>query len=679
MFIKLKRPLILIALLSLFIFPANSFAGEKTQPDALTKQIDFAISRVKPALVRIFVVAERFANGQSLKYEEAGSGTIISPDGYVITNHHVAGNAKQILCTLSDREQIQADLVSTDPLTDIAIIKLRSDGKRHFPTASFGDSSSLKTGERVLAMGSPYALSQSVTMGIVSNTELVMPPFIGKFMLDGEDVGSIVRWIGHDAPIFPGNSGGPLVNLEGQIIGINEIDLGLGGAIPSNLARAVAEDLIKKGRVNRSWFGLEVQPLLKDSGLDKGALVSGIINGSPAEAAGFRPGDILLKIGGKDVNVRFREEVPTFNQMLMSFPVGSKVEALVSREGKRLKLSMTSDERQYAIAKEAVVPQWGIAASNLTFMSAKEADRDSQDGVLVSSVKPGGAAWEASPRILSGDVILKLNGQKIKNLADFLSLTEKLMKAGKGKPVRALVSFDRKGDRYIAALKLGADDGPKDQGFEARKAWLPVDYQVVTKEIAGAMGMPDVKGVRITRIYSGKAGLKAGDIITALDGEAVNVSTPDDKEVFQEMMRGHAVGSSGQAEVLRDGKRLKIPVVYEESPLLPEDMKKYTDPKFELCVRNVAFKDSVDEGWSEGQKGVLVESEEEGGLAALATLQVGDLILSVGDKPVTDVASFESAMDLLKDKKSGTVPLHIRRGIHEMFLELDSDWPKADY
>ena len=175
----------------------------------------------------------------------------------------------------------------------------------------------------MLALGSPLALSQSVTMGIVSNTEMIMPgmfwPF-NRMTLDGEDVGSIVRWIGHDAAIFGGNSGGPLVNMQGEIVGINEISLGLAGAIPADLAREVAESIMRDGRVKRGWIGLEIQPLLTSSKATRGALVGGTIDGSPAADAGFASGDILVKLAGRDVLVRFAEEVPVFNQFVMRLP-----------------------------------------------------------------------------------------------------------------------------------------------------------------------------------------------------------------------------------------------------------------------------------------------------------------------------------------------------------------------
>src|SRR5688572_19470641 len=232
--------------------PASAQTGERAA-------IDRAIASVYPSLVRISVVVADYRDGREINLEGSGSGTIVSADGYVVTNHHVAGRARRIICTLADRQEVPADLIGTDPLSDITVLKLRPATPRTFPAARFGDSSTLRRGDPVLAMGSPRALSQSVTLGVASNTEMTMPGR-SSLDLDGEDVGSIVRWIGHDAAIYPGNSGGPLVNLAGEIIGVNEISLGLSGAIPGNLARQVADALIREGRVRRSWTGFEIQP-----------------------------------------------------------------------------------------------------------------------------------------------------------------------------------------------------------------------------------------------------------------------------------------------------------------------------------------------------------------------------------------------------------------------------------
>ncbi len=292
-------------------------AADQTPKQPAGAAIEQAIAMVKPSLVRIAVVWTEYEQGREIKYEASGSGTIISTNGYIITNHHVAGRAARLMCVMSNNEEIEATLIGTDALSDIAVIQLKGAPGRQFPAAAFGDSDALNVGDPVMAMGSPLALSQSVTLGIVSNLKMVMPRAFrsgGSFVLDGEDVGSMVRWIAHDASIYPGNSGGPLVNMHGEIVGINEISFGLSGAIPGNLARRVADQIIEHGSVQRSWLGVDVQPLLKDGPSASGVLIGGVEDGSPAARAGLLAGDILMQLDGKPVSVRFDEEIPLFNR-----------------------------------------------------------------------------------------------------------------------------------------------------------------------------------------------------------------------------------------------------------------------------------------------------------------------------------------------------------------------------
>ena len=242
----------------------------------------------------------------------------------------MAGRTRSITCTLANREEVPADLVGTDPLSDLAVLKLRpAETDDSIPLRVFGDSSKLKVGDPVLALGSPLALSQSVTMGIVSNIEMILPgmfwPF-NRMTLDGEDVGSIVRWIGHDAPIFGGNSGGPLVNLVGGDRRRERNQPRPGGGDSGRSGAEVSAALIREGRVRRSWIGLDVQPRFKNDPSTKGALVGSTIEGSPAAKAGFVPGDLLVRLGGNPVNVQFAEEVPLFNQIVMRLPLGRPVD-----------------------------------------------------------------------------------------------------------------------------------------------------------------------------------------------------------------------------------------------------------------------------------------------------------------------------------------------------------------
>src|ERR1039458_6335520 len=316
---------------------AQTGAAERSVPSALRSQIDSAIAQVKPALVRIRVVSTDYSEGREIKMQEVGSGAIITKDGYLVTNHHVAGHAARMFCTLWNREEIEAELIGTDPLTDISVLKLKPQKPRQFTPASFGDSSAMRVGDSVLAMGSPMALSQSVTLGIISNTELVMPRFwgaYGQFRLDGENVGGLVRWIGHDAAIYGGNSGGPLVNLQGEIIGINEISFGLGGAIPGNLAKGIAVELMAAGRIRRSLLGIDVQPLFKHSQQKHGILISGVLDHSPASNAGIEAGDLLLRLNGTVTDVKFDEQLPDFMRLTTGLPIGKEVTARIEHNGK---------------------------------------------------------------------------------------------------------------------------------------------------------------------------------------------------------------------------------------------------------------------------------------------------------------------------------------------------------
>jgi serine protease Do len=641
-------------------------------------EVQAALAKVAPSLVRIHVVSVEFQDGRELKREASGSGTIITPDGLVITNHHVAGRTRAITCTLANREEIPAELVGTDPLSDIAVLRLRPPVPRTFPVATFGDVTTLKVGDRVLALGSPLALSQSVTMGIVSNTEMIMPgmfwPF-NRMTLDGEDVGSIVRWIGHDAAIFGGNSGGPLINLAGQIVGINEISLGLAGAIPADLAKDVAEAIMRDGRVKRAWIGLEVQPLLTSSKTTRGALVGGTIEGSPSAEAGFASGDILLRLGGRDVLVRFAEEVPVFNQMVMRLPIGKPVEATVLRNGVEKSLRVTPTERENVDARIRELPLVGITASNLTGWSAKELRRTSRDGVRVRGVRPGGPSDEAKPGLREDDVILAVDDKPVASFEALERLVDSLTR-GKDTRVPALVAFDRAGERLLTVIDLGRP-GLEDPGLEARKAWVPISVQVLTRELADRLDLPGRTGVRVTRVFGGTAeaaGLKVGDVITTLDGNAIEASQPSDAELFATLVRQYKIGSTVTLTVVRNGTPTDVAVKVDASPRLPREMKKYEDPSFEFRVRDMAAADRVSSRLPPDQTGVLVDAVREGGWAALGHLADGDVLLTIDGDAVPDVEAVQRKMARVNEDRPRSVVFKVRRGIRTFFVELETGW-----
>jgi serine protease Do len=655
-----------------------AFAQSAAPAPDQTAEVQAALALVAPSLVRIHVVSVDFQDGRELKREASGSGTIISPEGLVITNHHVAGRTRAITCTLASREEIPAELVGTDPLSDIAVLRLRPASPRSFPVATFGDVTTLKVGDRVLALGSPLALSQSVTMGIVSNTEMIMPgmfwPF-NRMTLDGEDVGSIVRWIGHDAAIFGGNSGGPLVNMHGQIVGINEISLGLAGAIPADLAREVADAIIRDGRVKRGWIGLEIQPLLTSSKATRGALVGGTIEGSPSAEAGFASGDILLKLAGRDVLVRFAEEVPVFNQMVMRLPIGKPVEATVLRAGAEKTLHVTPSERESVDARIRELPLVGVTASNLTGWAAKELKRTSRDGVRVRGVRPGGPADEAKPALREDDVILSVDDRPTVSFEALEGVVETLTR-GKDTRVPALVALDRAGERLLTVVELGRP-GLEDPGLEARKAWVPISVQVLTRELADRLNLPGRTGVRITRVFGGAAeasGLKIGDVITALDGNALEASQPSDADLFATLIRQYKIGSTATLTIVRSGKPMDVAVKLDTSPRLPREMKKYEDPSFEFRVRDIAAADRVSARLPADQSGVLVDAVREGGWAALGHLADGDMLLTIDGDAVADVEAVQRKMARVAEARPRSVVFKVRRGIRTFFVELETGW-----
>jgi serine protease Do len=682
-FLSRRLPRAIVAGLVLLLPSAASNGAREKEPapSALRAQIASANEKVRRALVRIRVVSTEFRDGREVKMQAVGSGAIVTKDGCLITNHHVAGHATRIFCTLWNREEIEAELIGTDPLTDISVLKLKPEKPREFTPASFGDSSALRVGDSVLAMGCPMALSQSTTLGIISNTEMVLPRFWGergRFQLDGEDVGALVRWIGHDAAIYGGNSGGPLVNMRGQIVGINEISYGLSGAIPANLVKAVARQLLAKGKIERSWLGIEPEPLFKQWQDEKGLLIAGVWDDSPAAKSGVRAGDLLLSLADKPINVRFDEQMPDFMALASSLPLGRPVSAIIKRDGKESRVSMTPIVRGEIYPRQQEFKQWGMTARNLSFLLAGEMKRTNLNGVLVTSVRPGGPAGEAKPSLDRGDVLVEINGAPVKSVEDLEERTRKLSE-GRSEPVPVMATFERRAARYLAVVRVGIED-EKDPGLEVTKAWLPVETRVISREIAGQLGRPDLKGFYLTRVYPGstaeKAGLKPGDFILALDGEKLTASGPEHEDELESLIRQYDVGKTVELSVLRDLQPKRVSVELARSPRLRREMKKYRNDDFEFTARNVSFFDTAEEQWDKDQQGALIEEVKPGSWAELANLYAGDLVVEVDGQPVGNVDALRQAMDKIAAAKKPAMVMKVMRGIHSAYLELEPEWKR---
>ena len=645
-------------------------------------QIDVrpAIERMFPTLVRIHVVMEEGSGGRMKKQQGSGSGAIISADGYVLTNHHVAGRGTRFLCTLSNREEVDATLVGTDALSDLAIIKLDLSTRRNpdepLAVATFGDSDALQVGDVVLAMGCPGGLSQSITRGIVANTAMIVPRNQISMKLDGERVGELVRWIGHDAVIFGGNSGGPLVNLAGEIIGVNEVGIAsLGGAIPSNLAKSVAAELIEHGEITRSWIGLEPQPLLRRGGDGKGALVAAVWSGSPADEAGIEAGDYITHYNGEEVpDCHAPEDLPVFNAMVLETAPGTEVTLKGLRQGETKSWTLTTELREPTLAKETEARSWGLTLRNLTKVSALERRRDDTHGVLIDSVKNAGPSGQGKPPLRPDDIIRKLNGETIETTSDFENFTDKFT-ADLSEPAPVLVEFERGPESLATVIEVGPELESQ-RPRTADKPWLGSTAQVITDDLAKALGVKGKRGVRLTSVAdespAGRAGLKPGDLLLKLDGRVIPARRPEDQGVLPELIRSYPTDAEIEFDLIRDGEPMKLTVQLEARPDPDSGPADFKDDRFEFTASSLS--DSQRRLASLPETGVLIEKVEANGWAALGGLIAGDIILEINHEAVPSLDKLKESLLSFRKSQPRSIVLFVQRGPRTLFLELEPRW-----
>lgn len=365
---------------------------------------------------------DRFNIPKERKTASLGSGVIVTNDGYILTSNHVIQGAEEIKVKLSDEREFKGKIIGNDSMTDIGIIKIDAD---NLSAISWGDSSKLRVGETVLAIGSPYGLSQTVTMGIVSA--------VGRANVGIADYEDFIQT---DAAINPGNSGGALVNVKGELVGINTAIFstsggyqGIGFAVPTNMAKNVMDSLIDKGKVIRGWLGVTIQPLTPDLAKqfklkdDKGALIGDVIEKSPAEKAGLLRGDVIIEYEGEKVDEPFQ-----LRNMVANTSPGKKVEIKIIRENKTKTIEVTIGEMPADMQKlskgEFNNLLKGVVVQDLT---PEIYDRfslpEKLSGVIVSNVS---ADSSAAMVLMQGDVIMEINREKINNIKDYEDVVSRL-------------------------------------------------------------------------------------------------------------------------------------------------------------------------------------------------------------------------------------------------------------
>lgn len=377
-----------------------------------------------------------------------GSGVIVSPDGYILTNNHVIDGARTVTITLPDKREFQGKIVGADPKTDLAVVKI--DGQ-NLPTVSWGDATQLQVGEYVLAVGNPFGLNSTVTLGIVSA--------LGRGRMG---ITQYEDFIQTDAAINPGNSGGALVNTQGELVGINTAIFsqtggyqGVGFAVPTSMSKPIYESLVKNGKVVRGFLGVSIQDLnpelaksfgIKDA---KGALVSDVKDDGPAGQAGVKQGDIITAYHGSSVG-----DATALQRQVTKTSVGTKVTVRVVRDGQEKDLTVTvgeqpdttktakaeTGEKDYAFA--------GVAVQDLDRDTAKELGvKGKAQGVVVTAVEPDSGAEKAG--VMRGDVIREINRQPVKSVKDFEKVSSGLKKGE-----NALILIDRRGNALFLSAKV---------------------------------------------------------------------------------------------------------------------------------------------------------------------------------------------------------------------------------
>lgn len=377
-----------------------------------------------------------------------GSGVIVSPDGYVLTNNHVIDGAKDVTVTLPDKREFKGTIVGTDPKTDLAVVKI--DGQ-NLPTVAWGDATKLQVGEYVLAVGNPFGLNSTVTLGIVSA--------LGRGHMG---ITQYEDFIQTDAAINPGNSGGALVNTRGELVGINTAIFsqtggyqGVGFAVPTSMSKPIFDSLVKTGKVVRGFLGIGIQDLnpdlAKSFGLKepKGALVSDVKDDSPADRGGLTQGDVITRYQGTVV-----DDAVALQRLVTKSAVGTKVPIMIMRDGHEKELAVTIGE-QPDQAKVAEAPSGekdyafaGVAVQDLDKETAREFGiKGKAQGVVVTKVEPDSGADKAG--LMPGDVIREINRQPVKSVRDFEKVS-----SGVKKGENVLILINRRGSALFLSAKV---------------------------------------------------------------------------------------------------------------------------------------------------------------------------------------------------------------------------------
>ncbi|MBI4244140.1 MAG: PDZ domain-containing protein [Planctomycetes bacterium] len=646
------------------------------------KKVKESKEMVFPALVFIKVAALDYRSGEETRQVGFGSGTIISPDGLVLTNHHVAGEGVRILCMLSTGEEIPAELIATDAINDLAFIQLDLKKRKTsdlLPYAKLGDSNKVQVGDHVLAMGAPLTLSRTVTLGIVSNTERFLGAMSG---IKGESVGFYSNWIQHDAAIAPGNSGGPLVNLNGEIVGINTRggQAGLSFAVPSNVAKEIMPGLLAKKTIPRAFIGFNIQKVIKSIS-EKGAIISHVYRETPAFTAGIKAGDILTAVDGRSINITVDEHIsPTLN-FLANLTPETDHEFVVLRNNKELTLKFKVQIQEEQIGKEREFKAFGMTAREIGSNYVLAGWLQKKEGVLVTSIKPNSPFTTARPPISVSDIILTVDGKHIDNFETF----EKIYKELEEKNENVLFEYLHQFGKYVTVLKpLTKDDLKREvKSVAISRGWLGVVVQIISPELSRALNLKSKKisGLRVSRVYKGspaeQASIQVGDIIAEFDGSKISGKTETDINTFSEQIRSKSIGAAIPVKVYRNGKKQTLNVTIAKEPATFDEVDTFKEENYGFTARELTFFDRVAMNLKDEEKGVYITNVKNGGWAQFSGLRTGSTVMKVNGRDINDLNDIYNVMKEIVQKKEKNTIFFVRLGEGvTMFVDVETDWEK---
>lgn len=434
---------------------AQTLEGEPVAlPDAMAAQLDFrevvqlAKGQVFPALVFLKCIRESHESGERQSQEVSGSGVLISADGELLTNWHVVDRATQVRCLLYDGGVFHAEVVGTDRDTDLALVRLKMpEDAGPLPFAKLGDSNKLTEGDFVMAMGAPWGMSRSVSIGIISSTRRYLP-----------DNSEYSLWLQTDAAISPGNSGGPLVNTSGEVIGINTRGVlfggGMGFSVPSNFVAELVPQFREQGRMPWNWTGIQVQPLRDFNrniyfDYEQGVMVGGTDPESPARLAGLQVRDRIVRIGDQSVTAMTEEDLPAVRRLLGKLPRDEATVFEVDRGGNIVHIEVTPREKGDVEGAEHDLPRWDMTVKTINQFENFSLYFHRKEGVFVFGTKEPGNASRAG--FHPQDIILEIDGQPVASLDDIRAIHQGAMDSIESR-TRTVVTILRNGLRRQIVL-----------------------------------------------------------------------------------------------------------------------------------------------------------------------------------------------------------------------------------